>query len=675
MNKELELIKEKVQENDIISFDIFDTLVFRNVLKPKEIFKIVEIKYNNKDLVKGFSKFRVDSEAKARILSGKEDITLNEIYKQMESKYGKETEKIKKLEMEIEKEFIVKNDFMKNVFDYCIKEGKKVFIISDMYLPENFLESILKRLGYKGYEKLYVSGELAKTKATGSIYDYVRKDNDISMKSKWLHIGDNLKSDINNAKDKGINVFYYKPPIERKKIIGKLTLKESIMNAIQINVSRNGLDISTFDRIGIECVSSIFYGFCDWISKFTEMQDNLVFLARDGYFPKKVYELLKEKRNLSINTSYLLTSRKAFQIPSYALMEKNEVIEVLTQWNAQLNHKLAIKDIYKQVGLDADDFEREIETLGLKDKNTILTFENREKVKKLLALTYTKIKKSLEDRLELVRNYLKQEGVDKYEQLNIVDIGWRGSIHNAMQKILPNDINGFYFGTTEFVYDKIRLNTFGYYFDLGFPIENKQFGLDNIMMFELIFNSPEQSLNSFKKEGNKVVPVFSEKKNTYGKDLAVMQTAALKTIEEYLKYDEYLTGVQAKYCIKNYVEFINNKKYEDLIAFKKFTNEIGMDDGEYGYVLEVSKEEFLKDYKKVISNSKYSLWPNTFVIKGINSTEEYNKFMEDNNIKIKKNNKKLYHAADYMYMFARYPFDFVKNIFINKAEKGNKSGE
>ncbi|MEG0073114.1 MAG: hypothetical protein RR922_01785 [Clostridia bacterium] len=682
MKSELEILKLKIEENDIISFDIFDTLVFRNVMKPKDIFKIVEETFIDHDIIKGFAKFRAESEAKARLLSGKEDIELDEIYDFMDDKYKGYTEKIKQYELDIEKEFIVENKFMKKAFNYAKKLNKKILIISDMYLPNSFLQLVLEKEGYKGFDNLYVSGSLNKTKATGSIYEFVRSENKIRMSDKWLHIGDNTRSDIENAKSKGINVFYYKPPAERIKYNYKMNLKESIMNAIQINTSRNGIEISTFEKMGIEDVSSIFYGFCDWLASVTSTQDNLMFLSRDGYFPQKVYELFKEKRKIDVYTKYLLTSRKAYQIPAYALMEKKDVIEQLTLWNSQLDHKITIKDIYKQVGLDASSFIREIKTLGFKDENTVLDFMNRDKIKKLLALTYSKIKKKLELRLELVKEYLIQEGVDKFEQLNIVDIGWRGSIHNAMQKILSNDINGFYFGTTEHVYDAIRLNTFGYYFDLGFPIENKQFGLDNVMMFELIFNSPEQSLNSFAEENGKIVPVYSTKKNTYGKDLNTMQNAALETIKEYIKYDKYLTGITCKSSMRNYINFIIDRNYEDRAAFKNFTNEIGMDDGEYGYVLEVSKETFLKDYKKVLEKAKFSLWQDTFVIKGINTKEEYDKFLKENNIKIKRKNKAIYHFADYIYMATKFPSkvlhrsgNAVKALMISKAEKNNKCGE
>ncbi len=683
MKQQIDILKEKIDKHDIISFDIFDTLVFRNVMKPKDIFRIMEQKILEKYKIKGFAKLRIDAENKARLLSKNEDITLDEIYDNLKKKLNADTEKIRKLELEIEEKFIVPNSFMKKAYEYALEKGKTIYIISDMYLPTKFLEKILKKCEYTGYKKLYVSGDVNKTKGSGSIYTLVREENKISKSKKWLHIGDNAISDIQSAKNKGLNAYFYEPPYTKVEVQGKMSIQESVMNAIQYNKTRNGIEIGTFEKIGSECVSSIFYGFCDWLSKLTATQDNLVFLSRDGYFPLKVFNLMKEKRNLDIYTKYLLTSRKAYQIPAYALMDKKDVIEQLTLWNSQLNHKITIKDVYKQVGIDAKEFIKEIQSFDFEDENVVLDYANRERVKKLVALTYGKIKSNLEQRLELVKEYLKNEGVDKFEQLNIVDIGWRGSIHNAMQKILPNDINGFYFGTNEFVYDAIKLNTFGYYFDNGFPIENKQYTIDNIMMFELIFNSPEQSLLRFKKdEKGNVVPVFSDKKNTYGDKLDIMQNAALETIKEFLEYDEYIKGISCKSCMKNYIDFINQKEYEHRVAFSEFTNEIGMDDAEYGYVLEVSKNEFLENPKKVMEKSKYSLWKDTFIIKGIKTKKEFDKFLKDNNIKEKKHENNLMHTVNYVYMVTKVPSyicrkakGIVKKIAIKNAENFNKSGD
>ena len=461
MKSRIDELKEIIDKNKVISFDIFDTMVLRNVLKPKDVFKVVELIVTKKFKIKGFTKSRVDAENKARIFSRKEDIVLDEIYSNLDKKFEENLEEIKKIELETEQKFIIANPFIKEIFDYAISKNKDIYIISDMYLPKKFLEETLEKVGYKEYKKLYVSGEVNKTKGSGSLYDLVKKENKIKDNSKWLHIGDNKGSDIMSAQNKGINAFYYEPPYT-KISQRNMPLKESIMHAIQYNKTKNGLEVETFNKIGIECVSSIFYGFCDWLARLTKAQDNLIFLSRDGYFPIKVFDLMKEKRGLDIFTKYLLTSRKAYQVPAYALMDKKDVIEQLTLWNSQLGHTITIKDVYKQVGIDAKEFIEEIHNFGFKDENVVLDFSNREKVKKLIALTYGKIKENLEARLELVKEYLKQEKMDTFEQLNIVDIGWRGSIHNAMQKILPNDVMGFYFGTNEFVYDEIRLNTFGY---------------------------------------------------------------------------------------------------------------------------------------------------------------------------------------------------------------------
>ena len=675
MNSRINELKEKIDENKIISFDIFDTLVLRNVLKPKDIFKVVEIIIAEKFRIKGFAKARIEAENKARIFSRKEDITLEEIYNNLDKKFEEHLDEIKKIELETEQKFIIANPFIKEAYDYAIEKGKEIYIISDMYLPKKFLVETLNKIGYKGFKELYVSGEINKTKGSGSAYDFVKKENKIKDTSKWLHVGDNNISDIMSAKNKGLNTYFYEPPYT--KISQKnMPLKESIMYAVQYNQTRNGLEVETFNKIGIECVSSIFYGFCDWLARLTKAQDNLIFLSRDGYFPIKVFDLMKEKRGLDIYTKYLLTSRKAYQVPAYALMPKKDVIEQLTLWNSQLGHTITIKDVYKQVGIDAKDFIEEIHSFGFKDENVVLDFANREKVKKLVALTYGKIKETLEGRLELVKEYLKEEKMDTFKQLNIVDIGWRGSIHNAMQKILPNDVIGFYFGTNEYVYDEIKLNTFGYYFDLGFPIENKQYTIDNIMMFELIFNSPEQSLLRFDKDKNgKIVPVFSDKKNTYGEKLDIMQKAALETIKKLLVYDEYITEISIKSCMKNYIDFINKKEYEHRVAFSEFTNEIGMDDADYGYVLKVSKEEFLKNPNAIMEKAKFSLWKDTFIIEGINTEKEFKKFLKDNNLKEKKHANKFGHTMNYVYMVTKLP-NYICRKTKNVIKKmTNRSGD
>lgn len=148
INNELEKIKEKINKADVVSFDIFDTLVFRNVLYPVDIFRLMESLIYEKYGLKGFSKIRTESEAKTRLIANKEDITLDEIYSTITKKLGSTANKIKELELELEDKFIIMNPFMKEVFDYAIESKKTIYVISDMYLSSEFLVNKLEALGY-----------------------------------------------------------------------------------------------------------------------------------------------------------------------------------------------------------------------------------------------------------------------------------------------------------------------------------------------------------------------------------------------------------------------------------------------------------------------------------------------------------------------------------------------
>ena len=61
-------LKKIIDSKEVISFDIFDTLIKRNCQKPIDIFKIVENRYNNqnKNEINDFSMKRIQAEIKAR---------------------------------------------------------------------------------------------------------------------------------------------------------------------------------------------------------------------------------------------------------------------------------------------------------------------------------------------------------------------------------------------------------------------------------------------------------------------------------------------------------------------------------------------------------------------------------------------------------------------------------
>ena len=104
-------IKQQIDSHEIISFDIFDTLLLRPYVKPTDLFLHLE----KLEELKGFAQARIEAERKARKThSHLEDITIDEIYNEITDKY----KYLKQKEMDLEMQVLQPNPEMKEVYDY-----------------------------------------------------------------------------------------------------------------------------------------------------------------------------------------------------------------------------------------------------------------------------------------------------------------------------------------------------------------------------------------------------------------------------------------------------------------------------------------------------------------------------------------------------------------------------
>ncbi len=293
----LEKLKKQIDSHEVISFDIFDTLLVRPYVKPTDLFLHMEKIYN----ASGFAENRIKSEQEARKKhSDKEDITLDEIYDEVLVKY----KDFKQKEMDFEAQVLQPNPQMKEVFDYAKKQNKKIIIISDMYLPQDFLEKVLKEKGFAGFEKLYVSCAIKKTKWTGTLYDYVLSDLN-AIGYEILHIGDNKQSDFELAKKKGLNSFLESKPIDlliqqnerAQKLyqIKKDNLDASILLGIMAIYELNK-NQEYWEDFAFKYAGPVIYGYVSWLKKefATDKIREVLFVARDGYSLQKVFNIIND---------------------------------------------------------------------------------------------------------------------------------------------------------------------------------------------------------------------------------------------------------------------------------------------------------------------------------------------------------------------------------------------
>lgn len=141
-------INSLIDKYNIISFDIFDTLIKRYVNKPEDIFYFVENIYDKKNKIKSNFKIkRINAEKRARKKYPYTEVNLDEIYGELIRDFSlNECHFLKNLEIEAEVDFCFRNKEIYDIYKYAVKKKKKIYIISDMYLPREIIEKILKKM-------------------------------------------------------------------------------------------------------------------------------------------------------------------------------------------------------------------------------------------------------------------------------------------------------------------------------------------------------------------------------------------------------------------------------------------------------------------------------------------------------------------------------------------------
>ena len=213
-----EEVISSLEKYDVVSFDVFDTLVLRPFLSPKDIFVIAGSSCGQAD----FRSLRTEAERAAResnIRSGKSsEIKLGDIYSRLGGMDNAEA--LLSAEITAEMEFCHADPYMQHIFRGAYGLGKKIIITTDMYLPADIIRKLLDKCGYGNYDELLVSCEYAEGKSDGGLFRQIkRKYPDSSI----IHFGDNPASDIISARKNGIDAFFYQscPELCREHMIVK----------------------------------------------------------------------------------------------------------------------------------------------------------------------------------------------------------------------------------------------------------------------------------------------------------------------------------------------------------------------------------------------------------------------------------------------------------------------
>ncbi|WP_029201255.1 hypothetical protein [Oribacterium sp. NK2B42] len=466
-NRRENLLKA-IDNHEAISFDLFDTLLMRRVIAPEDVYDIVDRKLPNTSILKGqFKKIRRECELESNsVIKGFEKIYDQLIIKANISK--EEAEYIARIELATEKELLVCREGMREIFEYAVKTGKRVNIISDMYFGKEELEKILEFHGIRGYEKIYVSCDFGKSKRKG-LFDVYKHE---VKAGSYLHIGDNDETDGISAEKHGIDSFlipsgimllrasnirrllYYAKGVTNRLFIGELIA--DVFNDPFCLCGRNGVvPVNTSRILGKYFVAPIIFTYVKellYIQK-EKNYDKVLLGSRDCYlFSKIVKNLFPSEYNLKY--VYIYISREL----AFKLGMGNEIVD---------------KDYEKYLVIDD---RRRIE-------------EDPEFLSGREVIPYRKTKESYE-------RYLKKLGIDKSGRYLFCDLISGGTVQHSLVPAFEKELEGFYLNRT-FSYMDRKLNYISVF-------EREDYPHDQLMVdrLETLICSPEPSVKNIDEKGD-----------------------------------------------------------------------------------------------------------------------------------------------------------------------------
>lgn len=443
----LNRIRESEQDHAVkaVSFDIFDTLLFRTVEKPTDIFAVTGEKAADAGILppylngEDYRTLRIKAEKRAREIekkkSGTTEITYQQIFEAM-PEYISQRDQLKELEYQVECESCYLNPVMMRVLETLRGEGYRIIGISDMYFSEKEIDELLRQGGFCAEKfPIYVSSEYKSTKSSGDLYDTVLRQLKLT-KDEMLHIGDNYNSDYLMASEKGLRAIHY--CIHDADLYKGLQYEGLIYgnNLPQLHAMRRyvpsmneGLTQDLWYQSGVQIYGPLLSAFAEWVVDMAVKEDiHQIFpLMREGRLLSKLLCVEIESRGVDIRVEPLYVSRKAVFIPALSEIRTDKLEGIFKASQSTVHSVLQIFGLGKFEEEYMAQYGDESDKSYYRLADEFREFLQQEKIRDSFQ-AYRKQK------VEEAFGYFRQMGLK--ERFLSVDIGFHATIQTGMEAIL-----------------------------------------------------------------------------------------------------------------------------------------------------------------------------------------------------------------------------------------------
>ncbi len=553
---------QQIRNVEVVSFDLFDTLIARNILWFEDLVEIIEQKLHNKGVdIRDFVQKRISLEKK---LSCGRSPKLEEIYAELLKDLNVEdfnAFELAELEYRTDCELICPRKDMIGLIHQIKKLGKSVYITTDSYYTKQQIEFLLKQNGIDEIDGVIVSCEYD-TKKTEKLFE---KLIEAAGTSRIIHIGDDIASDIESAMAWGLKSFHIYNTEELLDKVGGLGLISDNMNLsdririgmfktrlfnspFQFEDSEKKITVKDVEDLGYLFIAPIILDFVEWFSEQIDKYKlkNIWFSARDGYLIQKVFALMFP----DTKSDYFLTSRiSAIRAGVDSVSDVKYVDDMKYCGGVEDNLKI-------RFGIDAEKIDpRNVEekNIGLMRYAKVILNVSREK-----RINYQKYIEKLN---------VKEGGIAFF------DFVAKGTCQMYIERMLKNPIKGLYFLQLEPEYMKNKkLDILPFYTEKE---RDKSAIYDNYYILETILTSPDASVEEFDQKGN--AKYAKETRND--KDINCIeqvQNGILEYVNKYLSilpYNKWEVNKKLDEVFLSLIHNVNiNNDFTELLIEDPFFN-------------------------------------------------------------------------------------------------------
>ena len=509
MDFNYQLLKTKLSQYDVITFDVFDTLITRMVLHPTDVFSLVQLQLLQQGHKAGsFAKDRIQAEQLAYEQYG-DTANFDQIYQMLNGSFSYSEEQCRifqQMEFETELQLAIPRCILLQLVKELKGSGKRIILCSDMYLSSAQIRMLLRKCSYPEDLEIRVSSECGGTKSSGFLFEALYSQ--LPPSSKIIHIGDNDHSDyrvpLRLHRDavllpSGCTMFTQSPLYDYLS-----SYEDNINNCLILGYLVNYACFNSpfsEEQDKSRAVSvwggTIFSCFMDFLLRQKD-ESKLLFVTREGYLLQKMYQRYCLAADVRPQENALFYASRTAAVA--ASIDSEEGIR-----NAMRHPKFdgTVKRFLQgRMNLEPpEDMEFAEEQIRLPAQR----HEFFQQLKPWFSLIY----KNAENQGTAYRTYTEQFRTGR-QPFTIVDVGYNGTIQYALSHIMKEKIGGLY----------MFLNDGAYPSRIGCPCASMAVtnaGIhplyENLLFLEAVMQVPYGQLQKMEIQGGKVTPHFCEDGN------------------------------------------------------------------------------------------------------------------------------------------------------------------